>query len=101
MPTWQDFDVLESVVAAVKDFSDLTDLLSGKKRVTSSVIKPLVEVVIKKIAVSKEDTPLTLEVKERIRNDLDTRYRSEAISLLLDTCFFVSKTNFALRMDQY
>ena len=34
VPTWQDFDILESVLEAVKDFSDLTDLLSGEKRVT-------------------------------------------------------------------
>ena len=37
----------------------------------------------------EEDTPLTLEVKERIRNDLNTHYQSEAISLLLDTCSFL------------
>ena len=30
VPTWQ--DLLESVVEVVKDFSDLTDLLSGEKR---------------------------------------------------------------------
>ena len=90
VPTWQDFDVLESVVEAVKGFSDLIDLLSGEKRVTGSAIKPLVEVVNKKIAVPKEeDNPLTLEVKERIRNDLNTRYQSEEMSVLLDICSFL------------
>ena len=34
VPTWQDFDVLESVLEAVKSFADLTDLLSGEKRVS-------------------------------------------------------------------
>ena len=33
VPTWQDFDVLKSVLEAVKGFADLTDLLSGEKRV--------------------------------------------------------------------
>ena len=36
VPTWQDFDVLESVLEAMKGFADLTDLLSGEKRVTCS-----------------------------------------------------------------
>ena len=42
VPTWQDFDVLESVLEAVKGFADLTDLLSGEKRVTCLAIKPLI-----------------------------------------------------------
>ena len=67
VPTWQDFDILESVLEAVKDFSDLTDLLSGEKRVTCSAIKPLIDVINMKIVVSKtSDTPLTIEIKERI-----------------------------------
>ena len=90
VPTWQDFDVLESVMKAVKGFSDLTDLLSGERRVTCSAIKPLIEVINKKIVSPKTgDSPLTLEVKERIRNDINTRYKSEAMSSLLDICSFL------------
>ena len=73
VPTWQDFNVLESVLEAVKGFADLTDLLSGEKRVTCSAIKPLIEVINSKIVASKtSDTPLTAEVKERIKSDLNT-----------------------------
>ena len=90
VPTWQDFDILESVLEAVKDFSDLTDLLSGEKRVTCSAIKPLIDVINMKIVVSKtSDTPLTVEIKERIKRDLETRYQSKTMSLLLDTCAFL------------
>ena len=31
LPSWQDFDVLQSVLNAVKGFKDLTDLLSGEE----------------------------------------------------------------------
>ena len=90
VPTWQDFDILESVLEAVKDFLDLTDLLSGEKRVTCSAIKPLIDVINMKMVVSKtSDTPLTVEIKERIKHDLETRYQSKTMSLLLDTCAFL------------
>ena len=32
------------------------------------------------------DTPLTLDVKERIKNDINTRSQNKAMSSLLDTC---------------
>lgn len=35
------------------------------------------------------DTPLTVEVKERIKRDLNTRYQNETMSSLLDTCAFL------------
>lgn len=43
--SWQDFDVLQSVMVAVKRFQVLTDFLSGEKRVTCSAIKPLLKVI--------------------------------------------------------
>ena len=90
VPTWQDFDVLESVLEAVKGFADLTDLLSGEKRDTCSAIKPLMDVINSKIvALKTNDTPLTAEVKERIKYDLNIRYQNEAMSLLLDICAFL------------
>lgn len=62
--TWQDFDVLESVLEAVKCFTQLTDLLSGGNRVTCSAIKPLIEVINSKIvALKTSDTPLTVKLK--------------------------------------
>ena len=73
VPTWQDFDVLESVLEAVNGFADFTDLLSGEKRVTCLAIKPLIEVINSKIVAPKmSDTPLTVEVKECIKRDLNT-----------------------------
>ena len=70
IPTLQDFDVLQSVLEAVRDFKDLTDLLAGEKTVTCSAIKPLIEVINDKIVTPKDDdTELTLEIKQHIKND--------------------------------
>ena len=74
----------------MKGFADLTDLLSGEKRVTCSAIKPLIEVIKSKIVAPKiGDTTLTVEIKERIKRGLNARYQNEAMSLLLDTCSFM------------
>ena len=45
------------------------------------------DVINSKIVAPKtNNTPLTAEVKERIKHDLNTRYQNEAMSLLLDIC---------------
>ena len=76
IPSWQDFDVLQSVLEAVGGCKDLTDLLSGEKRVTCSAIKSLIEVVNDKIVTPKDDdTELTLEIKQRIKNDLEVNIK--------------------------
>ena len=90
VPSWQDFDVIKSVLEAVKGFKDLTDLLSGEKRVTCSAIKPLIEVIHYKMVIPKDDdTDLTIEIKQWIKSDLDSRYQSDEMSSLLDTCAFL------------
>lgn len=90
VPSWQDFDILNSVLEAVKGFKDLTDLLSGEKRVTCSAIKPLIEVIHDKIVIPRDDdTTMTTEIKQRIKSDLDGRYQSDEMSSLLDTCAFL------------
>ena len=77
--TWQDIDVLESVQEAVKRSADLTDLLSGEKRVTCSTIKLFIEIINNKIIATLKMgdtyTPLTVEVKEHIKCDF--LYRPE------------------------
>ena len=90
VPSWQDFDILKSVLEAVKGFKDLTDLLSGEKRVTCSAVKPLIEVIHDKMVIPKDDdTDLTIEIKWRIKSDLDSRYQSDEMNSLLDICAFL------------
>ena len=60
VPTWQNCDVIEKVIAALDPLEDLTDLLSGEMRVTSSVIKPLLHKLMTNIFIGLEDdTTLT------------------------------------------
>ena len=90
LPTWQDLDVLQSILKAIEGFKDLTDLLSGEKRITCSAIKPLIKVINDKIVIPQDDdSALTLEIKGRIKADLESRYESSEISLLLDVCSFL------------
>ena len=90
VPTWQDFDVLESVKAAVEPLRSLTDLLSGEKRVTWSAIKPLLRCINDKLLVHKDDdSALTCEIKDRVRRDLESRYTAEDTDLFLDKCSFL------------
>ena len=46
---------------------------------------------IAKLLLQKSDTTLTVEVKECIKHDLNTRYQNEAMSLLLNipVCAFL------------
>ena len=45
VPSWQDLDVLRSVICVIKPLQEITDTLSGEKRVTCSVVKPLLKVI--------------------------------------------------------
>ena len=38
VPTWQDSDVIDTIIAALDPIEEATNLLTGEKRVTSSAI---------------------------------------------------------------
>ena len=66
---------------------------------TCSAIKPLLKVIYDKMVSPKEeDSTLTCEIKSRIKNDLEGRYATAEIYLLLDICSFLDprfKGNFS------
>ena len=41
IPTWQNFDVLELMQAALGPLEDFTDMLPGEEKVTVSAVKPV------------------------------------------------------------
>lgn len=87
VPTWQDSDVIDSLIAAIEPLEEITDLLSGEKRVTSSAIKPLLKHLVSKVLIGQEsDTTLTRQIKSVIKQDLQSRYEDEEISNFLDIC---------------
>ena len=90
VPSWQDIDVLQSVVAAIKPFQNITDLLSGEKRVTCSAIKPMIQLIQETMVNHQDDdTSLTCEIKDCINSDLEHRYAGTEVSMLLDKCSFL------------
>ena len=90
MPTWQDCDVIDSVIVILSPLHQLTDLLSSDKRVTCSVIKPLIKHIFESILSDKEeDTTLTQEMKSVIKQDLQNRYSGRETSTFLDLCSFL------------
>ena len=90
VPTWQDIDVLQSVVAAIKPFQKITDMLSGEKRVTCSAIKPMIQLIQETMVNHQDDdTALTCEIKNRINSDLEHHYAGTEVSMLLDKCSFL------------
>ena len=80
-------DVIDSVIAVLVPLEDLTDLLSGEKRVTCFAIKPLLKHIFENILSDKEeDTTLTCQLKAKIKQDLESRYIQPNIS---DVCSFL------------
>ena len=72
------------MLEAVQGFKDLTDLLSGEKRVTCSAIKPLIEVIHDKMVIPKDDdTDLTIEIKQRIKNDYQWLQTKKSLSVFV------------------
>ena len=98
VPSWQDLDVLNSVVAAIGPLQEITDILSGEQCITCSAIKPLLDVLYDKVLATTDDkTSLTKEIKGRIESDLQSRYLAHQVDLLLD--IQGSSTSLALMMN--
>ena len=90
IPSWQNFDVMEAVVATLSPLGELTDVLSAEKNVTVSVIRPLLDRITKEILAEKEsDCSLTAQMKRAIQADLQSRYTSPEILKILDVCSFL------------
>ena len=87
IPTWQDFDVIDSIIAALGPLGELTDALSAEKNITISAVRPLLTRLCNEILVERDtDSSLTAEMKRVIRVDLESRYGNSELSDLLDIC---------------
>lgn len=85
VPTWQDTDVLKSVLAAIKPLLNFTDSLSGEKYVSVSCVKPVLDLFRDEILkVSTDDTTLTKDLKEKIQQYMDDKYHDDNVNRLLD-----------------
>ena len=67
-PQWQDTEVMESIVSALKPISDFTDILSAEERVTASCLKALLNHLHNKaLAQNEGDTTLKSGIQKRIK----------------------------------
>ena len=90
IPTWQDFDVLDSMLAVLTPLREMTDTLSGEKSVSISAVKPLLRHICDTVLLRKEgDSTLTTEMKQKIRNDLTSRYSDPDTDHLLTVSTFL------------
>ena len=93
--TWQDFDVLDSMLAVLSPLRKMTDLLSGEKFVTVSIIKPLLNYLYSEILVEKEgETNLTLEMKSRIKAKLEACYETAETDDFLCVLFLIPASSY-------
>lgn len=85
IPTWQDFDVDDSIIAAVGPLGELTDALSAEKNITILAVRPLLTRLCNEILVEKDtDSSLTAQMKWVVKVDFESRYGNSELSDLLD-----------------
>ncbi|KAK1906521.1 Zinc finger BED domain containing protein 1 [Dissostichus eleginoides] len=83
--TWQDLEVLESVLKALKPLLEFTDALSGEDYVTVSYVKPVLHLFHSSIlAIQDDDTALTQSIKVSILDYLREKFDDPATNDLLD-----------------
>lgn len=104
VPSWQDLEVLECVNAALAPLKEFTDILSGSKYVTVSAVKTILHrLSVVELACKEDDLPLTRELKEKILERLQSRYKENDLSHLLNVATFLDpryKTDFISTSDE-
>ena len=89
IPSWQDSDMLESIAAALKLLKVMTDALYSEQCVTISAVIPLLSHIYSTMEHEVDDTEITDEIKERIMEDLKTRYMDPDMRQLLELASFL------------
>ena len=82
-PLWQDTEVIESIVSALKSVSDLTDVLSREERVTASYLKQLLNHLQNEaLAEKEEDITLKSDIQLRIKQYMKVKDDESVMSIL-------------------
>ena len=68
VPSWQDCDVMSSIMKALKPLKEMINALSGEQSVTISAVLPLLQHITSNLFMpSDDDTNLTKEMKQRVK----------------------------------
>lgn len=89
MPTDDELNVLETVVAVLGSVFYLTDALSGEKEVTASALRCILVHLKSVLGTSSTDNRITKNMKNTMLQDLNSRYSLPQISKVLDICSFL------------
>ncbi|KAI4827546.1 hypothetical protein KUCAC02_030934 [Chaenocephalus aceratus] len=89
MPRDTDMTTLEIVRDVLAPLRDFTDALSGEKEITISSVLPLMWKIRACTEDEEGDRPLALEMKHRIREDLEKRYNEHDLKMMLNISTFL------------
>ena len=90
IPSWQDIQVLESLKSGLGPVYDFTDILSGENYVTVSAIIPLLNhIYTESLLQREEDTQLTKDIKQKVKDYLQDKYSDPNTISLLNIASFL------------
>ena len=76
-------------MAILKPFNDATEVVSGEKYPTISIITPLIHKLLNVLKATSEDSTLTKQIKSTIHQDLQCRYQSHVLQQTLRLAAFL------------
>ena len=88
VPSWQDCDVMSSIMKTLKPLKEMTDALSGEQSVTVSAVLPLLQHITSNLLMPTDDDANLTKEKQRVKADLESRYQERDL-LFLSLCSFL------------
>ena len=90
MPSEEELTTIESMVQVLELLSYFTDALSGEFHVTVSAMRPLLSHILNtNLLVSPEDSANVSQMKNKIKEYLESQYSNSSLSQLLDKCSYL------------
>lgn len=90
LPDAGEWGVIEDLISILKPFSDATQVLSGSKYATISLLAPILyKLIYKTLKIEDKDTTILKSIKNAICTDLKSRYEPLEIQRLLNIAAFL------------
>ena len=87
LPDAGEWGVIEDLISILKPFSDTTQVLSGSKYPTISLLAPILyKLIYKTLKVEDEDSIILKSIKNANCTDLKSRYESLEIQRFVKHC---------------
>ena len=90
LPDAEGWGVIEDLISILKPFSDVTEILSGSKYATISLLAPILyKLIYKTLKVEATDTTILKSIENAICTDLKSWYEPLEIQRLLNIVAFL------------